>query len=245
VSVPPVSSAERSAARAQRALDLVRVFAREPRAAGGEAEARARAYCAQQLRAAGFEVSEEPFEYSAFPGRWGTPVGGIIALVLVTSASAAGRAGEASFAVLILTLGAGALGVLARWLARTGVLAFPLQRRRWNLSRRVATDRMWSHESAACAPRLRSPSRFPFPCGGNRPARDRMGHALSLAVLQLASGRGSMTGAWLAVNGVAILAAIPVIATTVGGHRVRWTTRPVWPRCSAVAEARGHISVCA
>ena len=247
---PPVSSAERSAARAQRALDLVRVLAREPRAAGGEAEARARAYCAEQLRAAGFEVSEEPFEYSAFPGRWGTPLGGIIALVLLTSASAAGRAGEAALAVLMLTLGAGALGVLARWLARTGVLALPLERRRAvNL---VAKRR----DGSAAEPlvwllaHLDSKSQ-PVPILVRAAGITLLGMvwvaALSLAVLQLVSGGGGIAGAWLALNAVAILAATPVIATTVGARSpgALDNATGVATVLTAVAETRGsRVGVC-
>lgn len=56
-----------------------------------------------------------------------------------------------------------------------------------------------------------------------------------------------MTGAWLAVNGVAILAAIPVIATTVGARSpgALDNATGVATVLTAVAEARGsHIGVC-
>jgi len=250
VSAPPVASAERSAARAQRALELVRGLAREPRAAGDESEARARAYCAEQLRGAGFEVSEEPFEYSAFPGRWGTPAGGIIALVLLTSAGAAGRTGEAALAVLMLTLGAAVLSAVARWLARTGVLAFPLQRHRAvNLvaKRRDGSNaepRLW------LLAHLDSKSQ-PVPILVRAAGITLLGMVwvaeLSLALLQLASGGGGMAGAWLALNAVAILAAIPVIATTVGARSpgALDNATGVATVLTAVAEARGsHVGVC-
>ena len=46
-------------------------LAREPRPAGSDAEDRARRYAEQVLRDAGFAVTREPFDYSAFPGRYG------------------------------------------------------------------------------------------------------------------------------------------------------------------------------
>ena len=65
----------------------LRTIARAPRAAGSTEEREARAYCAAQLRASGFDVSIEPFSYSAFPGRFGTPVGGAIAMASVLVAA--------------------------------------------------------------------------------------------------------------------------------------------------------------
>jgi hypothetical protein len=65
----------------------LRIIARAPRAAGSTEEREARAYCAAQLRASGFDVSIEPFSYSAFPGRFGTPVGGAIAMASVLVAA--------------------------------------------------------------------------------------------------------------------------------------------------------------
>ena len=250
MSAPPVASAERSEGRARRALELVRVLAREPRAAGSAAEARSRAYCTEHLRAAGFEVSEERFDYSAFPGRWGTPVGGIVALAFLASAGAAGRAGAAALAIVILTLGAALLGGLARWLARTGVLAFPLERRRGvNLvaKRRDGSNaepRLW------VLAHLDSKSQ-PVPILVRAAGITLLGLVwiaeLTLAVLQVLSGSGGMTGAWLAVSAVAILAAIPVIATTVGARSpgALDNATGVATVLTAAAEARGaHFGVC-
>jgi hypothetical protein len=59
------------------------VLARAPRAAGSAEEREARTYCAGVLRELGFDCSIEPFSYSAFPGRYGTPVAGAIATVSV------------------------------------------------------------------------------------------------------------------------------------------------------------------
>ena len=50
-------------------------LARGPRAAGSDGERAARDYAAGVLRSAGWDVTLEPFDYSALPGRLGTPVG--------------------------------------------------------------------------------------------------------------------------------------------------------------------------
>ena len=61
----------------------LRELARAPRAAGSAEEREARGYCAAVLRGLGFECSIESFSYSAFPGRYGTPVAGAIAAASV------------------------------------------------------------------------------------------------------------------------------------------------------------------
>jgi hypothetical protein len=200
---------------------VVRVLAREPRAAGSEAEARARAYCAERLRGAGFDVSEEPFEYSAFPGRWGTPIGGLVAVALLGTAGVAGRAGEVTLALLVLTLGALALATLARWLARTGVLTFPALRRHGvNL---VATP----SGAAGRAPALWLVAHVdsksqPVPILVRAAGITLLGVAwvaeVVLGIMHVAWGGPSPDAAWLALTIVALIAAIPVIATTVGSR---------------------------
>ena len=58
-------------------------LAKQPRPAGSAAAASARDYCAEQLRALGFTVAMRPFEYSALPGRYGAPIIGGTAAILV------------------------------------------------------------------------------------------------------------------------------------------------------------------
>ncbi|HUR92574.1 MAG TPA: M28 family peptidase [Gemmatimonadaceae bacterium] len=67
-------------ALARQAKELVDLIAATPRAAGGEAEARARQLCAEMLRQNGFMVTEEPFAYSAFAGRYAVPLVGALLL---------------------------------------------------------------------------------------------------------------------------------------------------------------------
>ena len=65
-------------ARAREAKRLIDRIAAEPRAAGGSAEARARAYCGELLARSGFTVAEEGFTYSAFPGSLAVPLLGLL-----------------------------------------------------------------------------------------------------------------------------------------------------------------------
>lgn len=67
-------------ALAREAKQLIDRIAATPRAAGSDAEARAREFCADYLTRAGFAVTEEEFSYSALPGRWATPLFGLLSL---------------------------------------------------------------------------------------------------------------------------------------------------------------------
>lgn len=225
MSAPPESPAERLGARADRALETVRALAAEARPSGGDAEARARSYCADRLRRAGFDVSEEPFEYSAFVGRWGTAIGGIVALAVVLAASAFGRGQNAGLAVAILALGAVLLAAFARALARDGVLRFPAMRERGvNL---VATRD--TRGEAAGVPtaaalwlmaHLDSKSQ-PVPILVRAAGVTLVGLTWTLAILiGVVQVFGAPVGAtvWLTVSVAALVGAIPVIATTVGSR---------------------------
>jgi hypothetical protein len=98
-----------------------------PRPAGSHAAAGARAYCAQVLRAAGFRTEEQSFEYSAFSGAWAMPVAGAVAsLCAALLYLGRGMPWLIAIAVTIVALTGGALV----WLGGSGVLDFPLIRRR-------------------------------------------------------------------------------------------------------------------
>src|SRR5687768_17480128 len=96
------------------------------RPAGSAAEDLARGYCAETLAGLGFTITEEPFEYSAAPGRWATAGAGIVSTLAILLAGHLGSRGNA----------VGALGVLgvvllfgvpiALWIAREGVLRLPM-----------------------------------------------------------------------------------------------------------------------
>jgi hypothetical protein len=228
MSAPPASSAERAATGAERSANAVRTLAREPRPAGSDAEARARDYCVARLRAAGFDVHEEPFEYSAFVGRWGTPIGGVVATAMLLGASVAGRGRAAGVALALLTLGGTVLALGARALARDGVLTFPAQRRRGVNVVAVRRGITGSHVATGGDERaiwlmahLDSKSQ-PVPILARAAGITVLGltwiAGVVVSVTQLAGPSGGYGTAWGVLAAGAVLGAIPVIATTVGAH---------------------------
>jgi hypothetical protein len=119
----------------------------EPRPAGAEAEARARAYAAAVLRGAGFAVCEEPFGYSAFPGRYATPIGGSLAgLTVMWAAYCALRTSSARAPIFALGAGLAIVALFVRGMLGDAVLDLPLLRERSvNLvaTRGGAAPRVW------------------------------------------------------------------------------------------------------
>jgi len=107
---------------------LARLGARS-RPTGGAAVAEARKYCAEVLRALGFDVSERSFEFSAFPGAWAPPAFGLAIPALATLLFAARDArlewplaAVAIAVVWLLIRLSGPRAVLDGWiLRRTGV----------------------------------------------------------------------------------------------------------------------------
>jgi hypothetical protein len=115
--------AERSGVRHLAAL------ARRPRPAGSASEHEARAYARRTLEQLDFAVHEERFEYSAFPGRYATPLGGALLSLSIVLASWRALTGSSVTAVAaILLLGIVVTTLFARWMLRRGVLDLPLMR---------------------------------------------------------------------------------------------------------------------
>ena len=109
---------------------LLRDLAVSPRPTGSDAIADARTRVARALEAAGFEVRERPFEFSAFPGRFAVPLMGVTMLAIVAVAGHLGARGH-RWIPLVLTVGGGFVAKIAtEWLTKRGVLAMPLMRRR-------------------------------------------------------------------------------------------------------------------
>ena len=109
-------------AAARRHLEAL---ARAPRPAGGQEEARARAYCADVLSASGLAVAEEPFSYSTVPGRMATPLLGAVSGALFAAVGHLGWRNEPALALAVLVGGAATLGGVAWWITRFGVLGLP------------------------------------------------------------------------------------------------------------------------
>ncbi len=102
-------------------------LAASPRPTGGVAIAQARAYCAIELHRLGFTVREEPFEYSAFAGRFGAPSFGLLLPAAATLGVVVvnGDAADVPWlAIVLIGLAIAAAIGLAR-----GVLNAPVMRR--------------------------------------------------------------------------------------------------------------------
>lgn len=104
-------------------LALAQAIAAAPRPAGSAAEASARALLAERLAGLGFTVLERSFEYSEFPGRWGTSLVGawlaVAALGGVVGVLNGGNDRAMSAALAATLLAAGAGWWLERWGTRT------------------------------------------------------------------------------------------------------------------------------
>ena len=198
-----------SAARAH-----LTAIASAPRPAGGEAERAARDYCARVLRSIGCDVAEHPFEYSAFPGKWGTPIAGVLALFLFLASGHFGVHGNARAALEVLIAGAAVLGVLAWWLGRWGVLDLPFARASGsNLVATRGVPDLW------LVAHLDSKSQ-PIPIGVRAGAIIACIAlwlaAMALAVAQLfAAGPQAL---WHLTTTLGLLASLPVIASIVGAR---------------------------
>ena len=107
----------------------LRRLARAPRGTGTAELEDARRWCARELASLGFEVAERPFEYSALPGRIGTPAFGAAAAVLVLAGLHLGFHGAPFHALAVLVLGGAVLLAVGQWTARRGVLQLPMMRR--------------------------------------------------------------------------------------------------------------------
>jgi hypothetical protein len=101
-------------------------LAGRPRPTGGPAAEEGRRYCAAVLRASGFAVNEQEFEYSKFPGAWATPLAGVFVPALVTTLALART--PAAIVVAVVAFDAIILGAV--YMARAGVLGFRWMRRR-------------------------------------------------------------------------------------------------------------------
>lgn len=120
------------------AKELLDRLAAEARPAGSAAEAHARALCADWLRSRGYAVTEEPFSYSALPGRWSAVAAGAVAL---TAAVAIGLRPEAAVhAVPLALLALGTLTLLSHHLVRQAPL---LRRSGVNLVAIRGAPRVW------------------------------------------------------------------------------------------------------
>ncbi len=159
----------------------------------------------------------EAFEYSTFPGRFATPVGGGLFGLTIVAASWRALTGSSVAAIAaILFVGIAVTIGYARWMLRRGVLDFPLLRTSGvNLSavRRGREPKVWlvAHLDSKSQP---------------VPSAARVGGvALLVLALLLATAGVIVTLAgvpsrmlWIGALVAAILGALPVLASVVGAR---------------------------
>ena len=201
------------AASARRHLEQLAVA---PRPAGSEAEAAARRYCRDVLAGLGFDVTEEPFEYSSAPGRWATPAGGALSMFAIAAAGHVGYRGDPRASLGIMLAVAVLAAPIALWVARRGILSLPVARGRGlNL---VAT-RGGPSPAVWLVAHLDSKSQ-PVPT-----AVRALGIVLSVLVWLAAlvtavlQWRGASVAAWwVPLTLAGIVAGLPVVASVVGSR---------------------------
>lgn len=201
---------------AEEATAIVARLAAAPRGAGTPSEQAARGWCAEQLQAAGFRTTEQPFTYSALPGRWGTPLVGLGLLGITAGAGHFGNLGRPGLALGILLAGLAFVGVGGGWLARRGVLVVPALRRDGvNLiaTRGTQSPRVW------LMAHLDSKSQ-PVPIA-LRALAITATSVLLLGAVAMAVGQllgMAWGGGWLVWTIVTGLTTLPIAATTVGDN---------------------------
>lgn len=127
-------------------VELLQAIGAWARPAGSEPERLAREVCARELRDGGFSVVDRPFEYSAFPGLWGTPLVGVM-LLLAGLVVALWRVDTTSGALLGPAIGlmmALAAAVVGWWLVRYGGGSMRIMPRRGvNLEASRGVPNLW------------------------------------------------------------------------------------------------------
>jgi hypothetical protein len=209
----PASPAPNDAELQARAAAHLRALASEPRPTGGAAATAARDYCAGVLASRGYKVVERPFEYSAAVGELGTPAGGIAMLLIVAGAWAAASAGQVASALGLLVGGLVVVALVGGWLARRGILELPLFRRRGvNLEALPAAGapRVW------LVAHIDSKSQ-PISLVVRAVGVTLLALAWIVALLAILGAlAGVSLAAWRLVVVMAVIGAVPVIASVVG-----------------------------
>ncbi|MFN2603650.1 MAG: M28 family peptidase [Gemmatimonadaceae bacterium] len=111
---------------ALQARKLLEKIAAAPRFAGSSSEARARAFCAELLRANGFAVIENQIQFSEFTGKWAVP---ILSLLLAAASLLINqvyyRHGGALPALTFFAFTTAVIIYAGRWLGGRGTTAIP------------------------------------------------------------------------------------------------------------------------
>ena len=195
----------------------LRAIARAPRAAGSAEEATARRYASGVLASAGYAVREEVFEYSRFPGRWGTPVAGLLGGVTLIAAAWLALAGhDVAASRWSLLIGVGALALFARAMLGDGVLDVPLLRTSGVNTIATLGD---AEPTVWLVAHLDSKSQ-PVPSAVRVAAVVAIGGAVVCAAIAIAltPGAASTRTLWWVVGCLSTAGAVPLVMSTVGNH---------------------------
>lgn len=166
----------------------------------------------------GFTTTDAPFEYSAFPGRWATPMGGAIGFATIAGGCHLGAHGSPGAALALLVPALGFLAIGGRWMARSGVLSFPADRRTGvNVEARRASGaapRVWL---MAHLDTKSQPVSTALRAAGIVFSSLAWATAIVAAVLALA-GWSSSQEVWVACAVAGALGSIPIMASVVGSR---------------------------
>lgn len=188
-------------------------LAARPRPTGSAAVADARRYCAEVLRKAGFETAEAPFQFSGFPGRLGTPIGGAWLAIALTLAAHLAVTGHPLTAAGCLVAATALLGVVGGLLASRGVVRLGVMREtgvNLEATRPGMAPHVWlvAHIDSKWQP-------IPMLA---RAAGITTLALCALAALALATAGVSATGAWNWLTVVGWIGALPVLLSVVGAR---------------------------
>jgi hypothetical protein len=167
-------------------------------------------------------VREEPFEFSAFPGRLGTPLCGVAFMLMLAAAGHLGWRGHAPGALAILSVGGVLVLGTAWWLARSGVLTLPWWRESAvNLTAvRPPNESSSTHEADVWLVAHLDSKSQPLPIGvralGVIASLVIWAAALLVSVLQ--STGIPLSGCWPFLTIAGVIAGIPVAASVVGSR---------------------------
>ncbi len=186
------------------------------RPAGSHAEGDARRYASGVLASLGFEVHEEQFTYSAFPGRYATPIAGAVLGAGIAVSGALALLGNTAVASSVLVGAIVGIAAFARWMLAYGVLDTPwLRAESTNLvaTRGAALPRVW------LVAHLDSKSQ-PVPSALRVAGVTTLALALVLATvsLVLTLADGPPRTLWLSAIVAGALGALPVMASVVGSE---------------------------
>ena len=211
--VPAPFATDREAAKGH--MDRIAVG---PRMAGSSSEQAARDYCRTVLEGAGFLTSEEPFEFSAFPGRHATTLGGLCSIVVLLAVACLGYAGRTVIALTVLLVVSLAMAALAAWVASHGVLDLGWHRSgSVNLTATRGTPRLWlmAHIDTKSQP-VSMAARVTGIVASVTVWMSAIALAAAGTIMQLPED-WRMIG-WPVIGLAGVLAGLPVAASRVGDH---------------------------